>query len=457
MLRDTDTPCQQSKTASGTKPSPPLSHINHPLNELLLNVRAILCKYDNKKDMLEKIQAAFDKKTNTIYNCTLNLWYKKYEQEADSKIKTEDKLNKTLEANRILTSKLNARPSLSFSAMMQKSTDTSNLPNPINPSEDGTPRSRVKSSNHLGFNLLDVQQFHNFSASEEVKDNLDPKECPLCQQSLHEVYEELRDCKARIESLTDTITRMNVKGQSLANQNTHLSSENSRLESFYKEAQSTIKFMEKHLTKLVTEHNEAKKKYLSQIEDKKLEIEVLIGKLHEYKAKSGKLGDKKVDSIEAATPKEIKSVTSLGTKLSTADAAKLVEENKHLQLEIYNLHKILMEYRSQQQNRGSTVPLEIPSSVYFGDEISKIVNQDDVVSRAGDDTIQHLKLLSRQVSSSVNQVCGQSTVANPPSQNPTAQASKQGQNAAPELKALNSSCKNMKVAGRENYAECTLI
>ena len=453
MLKQKELQRAQSKTDVTEKNSPSMnSAVINPLSDLLADIGTVLKNFDNKKDIFNGIQAAVKKRTPAILSSTQNLWFKKYEQEVESKLRTEEKLNKTLEANRILSTKLNERPSLSFTATGQKSSDSSMTPVHDNQSNENTPKGAYRTRPIASFNILDNQILHNFSSSEEVKDNPDPKECPLCRQSLHEVFEELREYKLKLDCLNDTIARMNLKGQSMVSQNTFLTAENTRLERMYKDMQETVKVLESHVAKVVSEFNDTKKKYLKNIDDKRIEIEMLVERIREFENREKRAGENN-DGYSCADGKSDYPQELCPEKPSSSFIKRLLEENKNLQYEVYNLHKTLMELKTAHKgSRNSNICNDPPASMCFEEDISKIAKKDDLLSAAGDDTVNHLRLLTRKESREPSQpvgTSGRTASQRSPSPNKNRISSSTENSGSPN--------KNLKVIGRENYASCALI
>src|SRR3990167_4539752 len=101
---------QDPKGSQATRPKE--DEQTNPYSLLLQDINTALKTHDNKKAIFEAIQAAFKKRQPAILTTTSNIWYRKYEQEADERTKLENKLQKLKQANMILSEKISLEGSL---------------------------------------------------------------------------------------------------------------------------------------------------------------------------------------------------------------------------------------------------------------------------------------------------------------------------------------------------------
>ena len=298
---------QDPKGSQATRPKE--DEQTNPYSLLLQDINTALKTHDNKKAIFEAIQAAFKKRQPAILTTTSNIWYRKYEQEADERTKLENKLQKLKQANMILSEKISLEGSLnSRGNPLDKIEDKSllaELPGRPQQIEQDRPVMQWASSDidlvpdrfhsntvhSVGtsptkFQLKDQVYYQGggtyaldspvSKASGRTSPNsIDPRSCPLCKQQLHTVFQDLEDKSSKIITLEELISQMNQKGQTLISQNSHLSAENVRVEKCNKDLQDTLRIMEKQLIRIMQDQTEARNTYMQLIEQKGSEINTL--------------------------------------------------------------------------------------------------------------------------------------------------------------------------------------
>lgn len=311
-------PTQPGKSQTGnSKPSIKTTNEENinPYSLLLQDINSILRAHDNKKDIFEAIQGAFKKRQPAILTTTSNIWYRKYEQEAEEKNKLEARLAKLKLMNTILSERMSMDASVNSRVAEEIPGDKSifaELPskplvNDTDFENEPIKEFRIASSPALGeyapktdrnsSNIstplkIQIRADHDpvpvtYALDSPIRKASDisspgvqdPKTCPLCKNKLHSVFQDLEDKSKQITDLTETIAQMNQKGQLILNQNAQLTAENSRVEKCNKDLQDTLRIMEKQLIQIMQENTESRKTYMLLIEQKGSEVSSLQMKI----------------------------------------------------------------------------------------------------------------------------------------------------------------------------------
>jgi hypothetical protein len=389
-----------SASKSPGKKSQDESLDNNPFCSLLQDIAKALDKFDSKKKILKEIESIFKKKESTIMTSTMNIWYKKYEKEADERFRAQKQLNMTMEANRILTAQVtrNSCSPLIAPTLREQNTSIEEFSRWRSNSKCTTPLLIKMRTEPDLFREFRLEKFASVAITDE-----DPKNCPLCSKNLHEVYRDLEEKDEKIMQLGDLIKNMTSKGQSLIAQSSLNASENCRLETINKDLQETIKVLENLITKISASKHEKERDMLSQIDHKSSEIEILNKKIltlenvlkHQH-ATSGTFtqdsnkGQKMLTNLDKSDNKRNEEENS------SMLVKRLLEENYSLHQDVIQMRRSLLDSKKEYFIlSGEKKYQETPTSGLFTEELSKIHRQfgrTDSKSLADEDTIQKLLL-----------------------------------------------------------------
>lgn len=367
----------------------------NPLSELLIEVSQILKNFDKKKDIFTAIEVAFKKKQGTLLSTTKNLWYKKYEIEANERTRTERRLTQTLEANKILSAHV-ARTSSPRRSIVPKENNTSlEEYSPSNSNQTNTPQKLFSQEAETNFEYHaqeNDERLQRFSSMEMIQDCSSEKNCPLCQQQLHTVYLDLEQKAEKIAELNGLISKMTHKGQILISQASSLTAENSRLDKLNRDLQETVRMLEQHMAKMVGEHTNSRKSYLAIIEEKRaenLELARRTLQLEELVKEYGK--NQVLDS--AKTKKASKKGKNENLESSSILVQRLLKEGEIAQKKKMNKQTSPVN-EIKEPSRPIILDKILPDptkSGIFQEDFSKIQGVKlDYRSSADDDTIQKL-------------------------------------------------------------------
>ena len=434
---------------------------SNPFTELMHEVLQVLDASKCKNRMAKYIVAIFKKKQASIMSTTLSMWYKKYEMEALDKSRTQKELNRTVEANRILSAEV-AR----FSSPVLTPTNKYD-----NTSMDGISRFIADSGDKRQFliktktvdtileNELTLERFPSAELTIEGAKN-----CPLCRKGLHEVHGELEQKNQEIMRLRDLVRKMTHKGQILVSESNMYFAENARLESINNDLQETIRVLHELSLKLSEERNSATNKYLSTLKEKSLEIEGLNIQVLNFQRLLNSLSiksnhqnasfQKNPDTIPSSNKARYEIEESSSNSMN-----RLIEEFKDPMYDIASFRKSLDISRKENffLSGVDEIQLETPTSGLFVDEVSKIDDLDYIT-----DKLHAINEISKSKGQLYSTPASLPEMIQTDNKNKNLKKSSNKHNNESDPKAKerckkDSSKFNFEVQGRSQYEACRLI